>query len=132
MIAICINSATNVIRECESKRFKIAGNVQLKFIDNVEQACEIRVLEKGLSFSAFLFHAINADIVAHTFDQSRVKILNVFLHKRNIFVKELLLESFVCCADDRYFFGSYNGKEVSERFPSPRCGLDDGVLLFGE
>src|SRR5258708_5971236 len=114
LISIGIDAAAYVIGNCESQRFKVAGDVQFKFIDDAEQPCEVRVLEVELCLNALLFEAVEADIVAHTLDKRGFKILNMFLHTRNIFVKELFLQRFVGRADDRHFARTYDGQEVGE------------------
>ena len=114
LISISVDPAAYVIGEREPQCFKVAGDIQFKFSDDVEQACEVGVLEKVLCLDALLIHAVEADIVAHALDQCRFKILNVFLHKGNVLVKELFLQGFVGRADNRYFGGAYNGQQVGQ------------------
>src|SRR6266700_577959 len=91
LIAIRVNSGAYVIGESESQRFKIACDIQFKFFDDVHETGEVRIFEKGLCLDTFFLQAIKTDVVAHTFDERRFKILNMLLYKRNIFIKELLL-----------------------------------------
>src|SRR5712692_1709411 len=93
------------------------------------QACEIRILEEGLHLNTLLIHAVEANIVAHTLDERSLKILNVFLHKGNVFVKKLFLESFIGRANDCYFAGAHNGKEVSETVVGWNHGLASEIQV---
>ena len=54
------------------------------------------------------------------------------LEKRNIFVKELLLQVFCTGRDDHPFAGANYRQQISERFASTGAGLDDQVALLFE
>src|SRR5579885_744035 len=102
LIAIGSDTPTNIAWKLEVERFKIAGKVSIGIVDDVEQALKLAVARIVLHAHTFAFHAVNAEIVTDALDQRRFEMLDMFLHKGNIFVKKLFLERLISGADNRY------------------------------
>jgi hypothetical protein len=81
---------------------------------------------------ARIVEAVETDVVAHALDQGGIEVLHVFLHKGDVFVKQLLLQGFVSRADDRSSPGAHNRKQVSKRLARPRTGLHHSMFFFDE
>src|SRR5260370_29339933 len=71
LISISVDPAAYVIGEREPQCFKVAGDIQFKLSDDVEQACEVGVLKKVLYVDALLIHAVAARRIAHSFAHAR-------------------------------------------------------------
>src|SRR5260370_6068677 len=64
LISIGVDPAAYGIGKREPQWFKGAGDIQFKFSDDVEQACEFGGLEKVLCLSSLLILSVTADISA--------------------------------------------------------------------
>src|SRR5258707_12550900 len=84
LISIGVDAAAYVIGNCESQRFKVAADVQFKFIDDVEQPYEVRVLEVELCLNALLFESVVVDMLAPTIVKHVLTTFDSFLPYRNI------------------------------------------------
>src|SRR5579884_1901009 len=91
LIAISSHFATNIGWQLESQRLKIAGETRVRVVGDIYESLEITVLCIELQARALRLQAIKTKIVSHTFDESGIKVFDMFLHKRNIFVEKLLL-----------------------------------------
>src|SRR5581483_7165005 len=114
LIAISSNATTNIARELEAERLKIAREVGIGIVDDVEQALKLAVARIVLHAHPFAFHTVNAEIVIDALHQCRLEMLDMLLHKGNIFIKKLLLQRLIGGADNRYLAGAHDRQEVGQ------------------
>ena len=56
----------------------------------------------------------------------------MFFEKRDVFVKELFLKVLSAGGNHHAFARQDGGKQIGQRFPRARAGLDDQVFLLRE
>src|ERR1051326_1413178 len=103
LVTIGANLAADISGKLEVEGLKIARKRRVGVIANVDQARKFTVLGIELYSNPLVFQAIKAEVVSHPLHQCRVKVFDVLLHKRNVFIKELLLQRFISGADDGHF-----------------------------
>src|SRR5947209_1231371 len=95
LVTIGANLAADITGKLEVEGLKIARKRRVGVIGNIDQARKFTVLGVELYSNSLVFQAIEAEVVSHTLHQCRVKVFDVLLHKRDVFIKELLLQRLI-------------------------------------